>query len=215
MGLSGVVLAGAGLGRRVGARVLWRDLDLEVRQGESVAVTGPSGSGKTALLRALAGLDPLEAGELRLEGRRLEDWAMPAWRARVVYLAQRPAMFEGSVEDNLRRPFALRAHRERPYDPDAAVALLRTLGRDAGFLGQDAAHLSGGEAQIVALVRALLLTAVVLLLDEATASLDPETARHAAALVAGWRADDPRRACVWVSHDAAQRERVATRAVAL
>ncbi|MGA9521552.1 MAG: ATP-binding cassette domain-containing protein [Myxococcaceae bacterium] len=210
-----MVLSAAGLERAVGARVLWRGFSLELRRGESVALTGPSGSGKTVLLRTLAGLEPVEAGEVTLDGRSQRDWRMPAFRARVSYLSQRPVLFEGSVLDNLRRPFALRIHRDRRFDPDRALSLLARLGRDDVFLSQQGANLSGGEGQIVALVRVLLVEPTVLLLDEATASLDPDATRRVEALIADWRRESRERACLWVSHDPAQLGRVATRSVSL
>ncbi len=209
------MLSAFGLGRAVGARVLWQDLSFEVEEGASVAVTGPSGSGKTVLLRTLAGLEPIEAGEVSLLGRPQRDWPMPAYRARVSLLAQRPVLFPGTVLTNLQRPFTLRIHRERRFDPESAGRLLRTLGRDDAFLSLQGVNLSGGEAQIVALVRVLLLDPTVLLLDEATASLDPETTRKAEALLEAWRSERPERACLWVSHDPAQRARVASRELAI
>ncbi len=104
---------------------------------------------------------------------------------------------------------------ERRFDPERALALLARLGRDEAFLSQQGANLSGGEGQIVALVRVLLVEPTVLLLDEATASLDPDATRRVEALIVDWRREAPERACLWVSHDSAQLGRVATRSVSL
>jgi len=79
------------------------------------------------------------------------------------------------------------------------------------FLSLSVTTLSGSEGQLLALVRALLLSPSVLLLDEATASLDPDATRAAKAVLNGWCRAVPDRALVWVSHDPAQRARVATR----
>lgn len=209
------ILTAENLSRSVEGRVLWRDFRLDLHPGESVAVTGPSGSGKSLLLRTLAGLDPIDGGEVRFEGRTQHSWPMPEYRARITYLPQRPALFEGTVLDNLRRPFALKVHRERVFDEGRARALLAELGRDQGFLSLNAVTLSGGEGEVLALVRTLLLSPRVLLLDEATASLDPTTAERAESLLSSWLRDDPARACVWVSHDPAQRARVVGREVPL
>lgn len=197
------------LGARVEGRWLWRGLALRLAAGQQLALKGPSGAGKTVLLRILAGLEPPAEGQVCLAGEPQERWAMPAYRARVTYLHQRPALFAGSVEDNLRRVYALRQHREARYDPERVRALLAALGRGEAFLEQDAERLSGGEAQLVALVRALQLEPQVLLLDEATASLDPTTTRRAEAVVADWLAGEGARAAIWTSHDPAQLERLA------
>lgn len=199
----------------IDGRTLWQDLNLSLHAGEGLGITGPSGTGKTLLLRTLAGLEPLQSGELTFDGRALEQWSMPAYRARVVYVPQRPVLREGTVEAALRAPFAFRLHRNHAFPEDRIHALLQTLGRDDGFLRQRAERLSGGEAQIVAMLRALLIDADVLLLDEPTASLDAATVAIVEQLIAQWMAERPERAYLWTSHDRAQLERVTDRLVTL
>ena len=194
---------------------LIRDVGLAVRPGDRLALVGPSGSGKTVLLRALARLDPVDAGAVVWQGREVAGVDVPGFRAQVVYLHQRPAIGAGTVEDNLRAPYALKAHRAARFDRERVVALLDRLGRDASFLGKSGRDLSGGEGQVVGLVRALQLDPLVVLLDEPTASLDPDAARGVEAAVGDWLDADPRRATVWVSHDPAQAGRVSARAVRL
>ena len=205
------LLTARALSRRVGERHLWGPLDLGVEPGEVLAVAGPSGSGKSLLLRALAGLDPLQGGEVRYQSRALEDWGAPRYRAGVMYLPQQAPLYPGTVEDNLRLPFGLKVHAGTPYPADEARDRLAALGRSSNFLAQPAERLSGGEAQLVALVRALLLSPGVLLLDEATGALDPQAVAGAEALLRDWLAGGPPRAVVFVTHDPAQRERLATR----
>jgi putative ABC transport system ATP-binding protein len=205
------LLSAKSLGRRIGTRWLWRHLDLDLAGGEALAVTGPSGSGKTLLLRSLAGLEPATEGEIAAAGRALETWPMPAYRARVTYVAQRAFTLEGTVEDALRRPFRFGVHRAKPFPRERALQGLRAVGRDEGFLNFAGASLSGGEGQIVALLRALLLDPLVLLLDEPTASLDADAVRAVEALVTGWLAANDSRAMVWTSHQDAQLDRVTNR----
>jgi putative ABC transport system ATP-binding protein len=175
-----------------------------------MAVLGPSGAGKTVLLRALAFLDVLDEGVILCRGRVIWHEAVPAFRGAVVYVHQRPTLFEGTVETNLRVPFSLRIHRNRGFDRVRIVSLLAELGRDGSFLEKPHGDLSGGEAQIVALLRALQLDPALLLLDEPTASLDREAAEAIEHLLGRWHADEPgRRAYVWVTHDPGQAERVA------
>jgi putative ABC transport system ATP-binding protein len=200
-----------GIGRRDRKTGGWliRGVSVAIGFGERLGVLGPSGAGKTVLLRALALLDPLDEGDVRWEGRVVRGDAVPGYRKRVVYFHQRPALLEGTVEDNLRVPFGLREHRGRSFDPARAGELLHRLGRPDDFLAKEARDLSGGESQIVGLVRGLLIDPSVLLLDEPTASLDPATARAVEELLADWLAADPgARALVWVSHDADQARRM-------
>jgi putative ABC transport system ATP-binding protein len=92
------------------------------------------------------------------------------------------------------------------------VELARRAGRDTDFLDKRASELSGGEAQIAALIRVLQVAPDVLLLDEPTASLDPASALEIEALVSAWFDDGhDERASIWVSHDPAQAKRVGER----
>lgn len=212
------LLEARGVGRRAPGDGAWllRDVDLAIARGERVAVAGPSGAGKTLLLRALALLDPVDAGEILWEGEAVPDDRVPAFRRSAVYLHQRPALFEGSVRDNLRAVFDLDANGERAYDEDVAVASLERLGRGAAFLDKPADDLSGGEEQIVAFLRAIQLDPAVMLLDEPTAALDREATGSIERLVAEWADERPdERGFVWVSHDPSQADRVAERTVRL
>ncbi len=194
---------------------IWRDLTFDLKARDRLAVAGPSGVGKTLLLRAVAGLDPLDEGRIALEDRPRESWSIPAFRSRVCYLHQRPALLDGSVEENLRRPFALEVHRSRSFDEAEAVALLERLGRSGDLLRQRASNLSGGEAQLVALLRALLPGPSILLLDEPTASLDAETTQRVEAMILEWVTASAGRALLWTSHDPSQLSRIATRRLVL
>jgi len=206
----------AGIGRRDpkggGGGWLVRGVSLALHAGERLGVLGPSGAGKTVLLRALARLDPLDAGAIHWQGRAVVGELTPSYRGRVIYVHQRPALFEGSVEDNLKLPFTLGRHRDRRFDRDRVVGLLDRLGRDGSFLDKPGRDLSGGESQIVGLLRALQLDPAVLLLDEPTASLDQATTRAVEGLLDGWLGAAPRaRAFVWVSHDRDQALRLTAR----
>jgi putative ABC transport system ATP-binding protein len=185
---------------------------LDVSAGDRTAVVGPSGAGKTLLLRSLALLDTLDAGFVEWNGEPVPQRAVPVFRRSVTYLHQRPAFVEGTVEDNLRLPFSLRVHHGTSFDRRRAVALLEQLGREESFLAKHARDLSGGEGQLLALVRTIQLSPNVLLLDEPTASLDPKATLAVEALIVSWALEQPDdRAFLWVSHDQEQANRVARR----
>ena len=210
-----MLLCATGLGRRLGDAWVWRDVEVQLQAGENLAILGPTGTGKSLLLRCLAGLDVADEGRIAVSDRPLDEWQMPSYRARVVYLHQRPALWEGTVEDNLRAVFRLAAHRSRGYDRSHGLRRLAVFERDKAFLGKATAQLSGGEAEIVALIRALSVEPSVLLLDEPTASMDAATTRQAEKLLKRWVCDGPNRASVWTSHGADQVRRVAGRTLTL
>ncbi|MEZ6064367.1 MAG: ATP-binding cassette domain-containing protein [Planctomycetaceae bacterium] len=204
------LLEARGLTRRdhtTGAALLG-DISLRLDRGDRVALIGPTGSGKTLLLRALAGLDPLDGGEVAFRGTLVPPSQMPAFRRQVIYLHQHPALFDGTVADNLARPFQLDSHAGRQLDTAWLRQALRGYGREDTFLERSVTRLSGGERQVVALLRAVQLQPAVLLLDEPTASIDEAAGRYVESLVAEWANADPERAWLWVTHDLSQAARV-------
>jgi putative ABC transport system ATP-binding protein len=162
-------------GRRIldGASIL-------VRPGEAVAIQGPSGSGKSTLARTLATLVEADAGTILLDGQDAHEIAPTQFRTRVAFLAQQPAMFAGTVRDNLGAGPALHG---KSLGAAQARELILAVGLDESILPREARTLSGGEKQRVALGRALANAPDVLLLDEPTAALDPEAGERIVALL--------------------------------
>jgi putative ABC transport system ATP-binding protein len=190
--------------------VLLDRVGLRVEPEERWCVFGATGSGKTLLLRALALLDAVDSGEVHWQGETISDSAVPAYRRKVIYLHQRPALIEGSVEDNLKLPFAFSGSQKAEFDRERVVQYLNHIGKKPNFLTQQARQLSGGERQIVALLRALQLSPQVLLLDEPTAALDAQSARNVEEFVQTYLKESPgTRASVWVTHDLEQVPRIA------
>jgi ABC-type iron transport system FetAB ATPase subunit len=164
---------------REGRRIL-DGASIRVRPGEAVAIQGPSGSGKSTLVRALATLIEPDAGTVLLDGQDAREIAPTWFRTRVAFLAQQPAMFAGTVRDNVGAGPALHG---QSLDDHQAQELILAVGLDQSILPREARTLSGGEKQRVALARALANSPKVLLLDEPTAALDPDAGERVVALV--------------------------------
>lgn len=203
------------LGCRFAERVLWQHLRFELRAGERLAVAADSGRGKTILLRVLSGLASPTTGTIRFQGQLLSDWSMPIYRTHVMLLAQQPFRDVGTVESNLSRPFQFKSQAMRHYDRNQALRWLEPLDRDKHFLERPMDQLSGGEAQIVAILRALLLEPTVLLLDEPTSALDARGQGEVETLLNQWLNRGSEHAWVWTTHNEAQRQRMSDRALRL
>ena len=201
------ILTAESLGRRLENGWIWRGLDLRLAAGERAVLTGRSGTGKSLLLRTLCGIDRPDEGHVHHRGALVTGHELPRFRARVVYVQQQPVLIPGTVLDNLELPLRFQVNARRGTRDGRAAALLSQLGKSVGFLDQRASVLSGGEGQIVALVRALLLEPEVLLLDEPTAHLDAEATERVEEVVLEW-VDAGDRAALWTSHDRAQVDRV-------
>lgn len=167
-------------------------VDLLIPSGGLAWVYGPSGAGKTLLLRAIADLDPHE-GEAYLDGVARSSLPAPAWRRQVGYLPAESHWWGEQVGEHFAAP-----------DPE----LLGGLGFDPDALGWEVRRLSTGERQRLALGRLLANGPDALLLDEATANLDPTNQERVEQLVARYRASRGA-AVLWVSHDPEQRRRLA------
>jgi len=202
------LLEARGLGRQVEGRWLWRGLDLRLDPKDIGVLVGPSGTGKSLLFRTLCGLDRPDEGEVRIGGIPLDDLEPPEARSRVLFLSQDPLIVSGSVLDNLSLPLDFGVYGDREFpDREVLEGRVQRLGKTADFLDRSHEVLSGGEAQLVALLRVLLLDPEVLLLDEPTANLDPEAAGTVETLVREW-VDADGRAVLWTSHDPLQADRM-------
>jgi molybdate transport system ATP-binding protein len=179
------------------------DLRITIDSGEVVALLGPNGAGKTTALRALAGLQPLSAGHLTLDGRDLDRpdrrvWA-PAERRPIGVVFQDYLLFPHlSALDNI--AFGPRRHGVRPHEARQRAARWLDRVRLAEYASRKPRHLSGGQAQRVALARALAVDPALLLLDEPLAALDARTRLDTRAELHRHLAEHPG-ATLLVTHD--------------
>ncbi len=174
-----IALEGVCLAFGAGQRPVLDELSLCIAPGEHVALIGPSGSGKSMILGLIAGLIGPSRGVVRCAGVPLDEETADAWRTRLAWLGQRPNFVKGSVLANLAlgRPRPDPARVAQALDVAAAAGVVARLPRGlAAPLGEAGHGVSGGEAQRLALARAALAEADVILADEPTEHLDDETA---------------------------------------
>ena len=184
---------------------------LDVRRGEVLGLLGPTGSGKSTLLRLLAGLEQLTDGDISFDGSPFVSTDLPlTTRRRMTLVHQRPVLLTGSVRLNVEYGLRLRGIRDRARRVER---VLDRLGL-AKIASQSAQTLSGGQTQLVALARALVIEPDVLLLDEPTAHLDPA---HVALVEETIRQFQQERhmTIVWATHNLFQARRVAVRTALL
>jgi ATP-binding cassette, subfamily B, bacterial len=155
-----------------------RDFSLDIAAGETLAVVGHTGAGKSSLMRLILRFYEFQRGELRIDGRDIRALDLAAYRRRIGLVPQAPFLFSGTVADNIRygRPTA---------SDDEVEAAARDLGDGSWVddlpdglqtdVGERGARLSLGQRQLVALARVLFQDPAIVLLDEATASIDPFT----------------------------------------
>ena len=156
-----------------------QDFSLSVKAGQTVAIVGRSGSGKTTLVNLLPRFYDAQGGEILIDGRRIQDYPLSALRQQIASVGQKVVLFDDTVASNI----AYGAFRKLPRT--AVEAAARTAYADDfirampdGYdtqVGQDGVQLSGGQRQRLAIARALIKDAPILILDEATSALDNES----------------------------------------
>jgi ABC-type multidrug transport system fused ATPase/permease subunit len=182
-----------------GSRSVFNGFSLEIKDGEHIGIYGPSGGGKSTLGALLLRLYDVSAGEIRLDGRPLKDYSLYALRQSVGYIGQATELFYASVRENLSHGGG--------YSDARICEALRQVGLGARLdenpelldlqIREDGSNFSAGERLKLALARELLRDTKVLVLDEATASLDRESEKTVFELLRGeWE----KRSVIFISH---------------
>ena len=183
-----------------GDRPALRGVSLELPAGQKTALVGPSGAGKSTMVHLLLRFIEPDAGSIQIDGKPLNQIDPESWRHMVAWVPQTPYLFQASVADNIRMA-----------KPDAGMKAVIEAARLAhaddfirqmarGYdtqIGERGARLSGGQAQRLALARAFLKDSPLLILDEATSSLDPE---HEALLLQSMEHLEQERTVVTIAH---------------
>ncbi|MEI7748854.1 MAG: ATP-binding cassette domain-containing protein [Chlorobiaceae bacterium] len=158
-------------------------ISFTAQQGQITGIIGASGSGKSTLIRLCNRLDDPSEGTILLNGQNIATIDPLLLRRKIAMVLQKPFMFEGTLLENLQRPFLFRNMAPPSAKSEEMARVLDLVQLPAEMLDRDARSLSGGEQQRVNLARALVNHPEVLLLDEPTSALDrPSTARLASTL---------------------------------
>ena len=152
-------------------------INMEIKDGTVNALVGPSGSGKSTIARLIASLWDVDRGEICIGGVNVKDMTLEEYNKHVAYVSQENYLFDQTVMDNIRMG------RENATDDEVVEAAKKCgchdfiMGLENGYqtiCGGAGGHLSGGERQRISIARAMLKDAPIVILDEATASIDPE-----------------------------------------
>ena len=160
-----------------GTTEVLHDVNLTIHPGTMTALVGPSGSGKSTVAKLIAEYWDVTSGSITLGGHELKDIPLSEIADQISYVSQDNYLFNRSIRENIRmgRPDATDAEVEQAAKQSGCDAFIRKL--DNGYdtvVGSAGSHLSGGERQRIAIARAMLKNAPVVILDEATAYIDPE-----------------------------------------
>ena len=190
-----------GIEKRFGALVVLRDISMTVRRGECVCVIGPSGSGKSTMLRAINALVPVSKGSIKVDGIEVNDPDLDklALRRKVGIVFQQYNLFphKTALENVMMAPLHVL---KQPNDEVEArarklLAKVRLSDKESSYPGE----LSGGQQQRVAIARSLAMNPTVMLFDEVTAALDPETKKEVLVTIRELAAEGM--TCMLVTHE--------------
>ena len=160
-----------------GTTEVLHDVSLAIQPGTMTALVGPSGSGKSTVAKLIAGYWDVTSGSITLGGYELKDIPLSEIADQISYVSQDNYLFNRSIRENIRmgRPGATDAEVEQAARQSGCDTFIRRLDNSYDtVVGSAGSHLSGGERQRIAIARAMLKNAPVVILDEATAYIDPE-----------------------------------------
>jgi len=157
-------------------------VSFEVKEGQSVALVGRSGSGKSTIANLLTRFYDIDSGEIRLDGKNIEDFRLSSLRNQVAIVSQNVHLFNDTIANNIAYASEGKFTEQDIIDAATTAHAMEFIeGFPEGLntiIGENGAMLSGGQRQRLAIARALLRDAPILILDEATSALDTESERH-------------------------------------
>ncbi|MBC7475376.1 MAG: ATP-binding cassette domain-containing protein [Candidatus Sericytochromatia bacterium] len=195
--------------KKIENNLLLDNVSLKIMSGDKISLSGRSGSGKSLLLRAISTLDYIDSGEIIWKNKNINQEYIPFYRSQVTYIHQRPSLIDGTVADNLKKVFEFKIHQNKSFDQEKVIKYLESVNKNQDFLSKRNTNLSGGEAQIVSIIRMLQLDPEIMLLDEPTSALDHESVLAIEKLINDWFTDQ--KSYIWISHDREQQKRVSNK----
>lgn len=181
----------------VDGRKILKNISFDIKKGEFITLTGPSGSGKSTLLKIIGHLINPTSGNIIYENKNITEYNPTDYRKNVSYFFQNAVLFDETVYDNLAFPARIR---EEDFDKNHAIEGLNTVQLPENYLDKSIHELSGGERQRIALVRNLMYSPNVLLMDEVTSSLDKENKEIILAFIKRLN-QEQNMTILWITHD--------------
>lgn len=157
---------------------LFTNLNLQVNKGDTIAIVGPTGAGKTTLVNLMMRFYEIQQGSILLDGKNLKEYSYPALRTAFGMVLQDTWLFKGTIRDNIRYGKQSATNEEVEKAAKAALAHFFISILPGGYdfmLNEDGTNISQGQRQLLTIARALLIQPKMLILDEATSSVDTRT----------------------------------------
>lgn len=151
-----------------------KDLSFTVKKGETVAIVGPTGAGKSTIVQLIPRLYDVTEGEILIDGKPLKTYRQRSLREKIAFVPQRPFLFLDTIKENISfgQPFSEEDIKNAAKRAHAEEFIIRIPEQYDAMLAESGKNLSGGQQQRLAIARALIKKAPILVLDEATSSLD-------------------------------------------
>jgi ABC-type multidrug transport system fused ATPase/permease subunit len=159
---------------RYGSEWILKNLSFTVAKGETVAIVGPTGAGKSTIVQLIPRLYDVQEGDIRIDGVSIKNYTQHSLRENIAFVPQRPFLFLDTIEANIAfgRPFSFQEVVEAAKKAHADEFIGRLPEGYQSYLSETGKNLSGGQQQRLAIARALVKKAPILIMDEATSSLD-------------------------------------------
>jgi ABC-type multidrug transport system fused ATPase/permease subunit len=162
-----------------------KGVSFTVRKGETVAIVGPTGAGKSTIVQLLPRLYEIQEGQIRIDGKSIQSYTQKSLRETIAFVPQKPFLFLDTVSQNIAfgRPFTEEQVQAAAQKAHAEEFILRMPQGYKSELSEGGKNLSGGQQQRLAIARALVKNAPILIMDEATSSLDTVSEYHIKAAI--------------------------------